>query len=57
MTRFKVNWEDSPPEQQQNNESMMLEARGASPEPQIVSTSDLPSFNENSNSWATMECS
>ncbi|XP_044763090.1 histone chaperone asf1 [Coccinella septempunctata] len=57
VTRFKVNWEDSPPEQTANNDNSISESRCLSPEPEIVSQSELPSFNENSNSWATMECS
>lgn len=57
VTRFKVNWEDSTPEQAQATDSAMSDIRCSSPEPEIISQSDTPSFNENSNSWATMECS
>lgn len=53
VTRFKINWEEpnapdngAPPSEPQS-------APAAEAEPR----SELPAFNENSNSWAAMECS
>ncbi|CAG9770371.1 unnamed protein product [Ceutorhynchus assimilis] len=51
VTRFKINWEE--PNAQ---ESMPGPSENAEPIP-IPPLGQTPSFNESSNSWATMECS
>jgi len=62
VTRFKINWEDpnsqdpmqGPSEHTETTDSMTTET----PTSQVDNgtPTQIPSFNENSNSWATMEC-
>ncbi|KAK9887318.1 hypothetical protein WA026_021626 [Henosepilachna vigintioctopunctata] len=57
VTRFKVNWEDTvPTENSQNGDSTLAESVPSTSETESAQV-EMPSFNENSNSWATMECS
>ncbi|KAJ8976602.1 hypothetical protein NQ317_005792 [Molorchus minor] len=56
VTRFKINWEETNP--QENGAPIEQPNTGKSMTENDNNTSvDIPAFNENSNSWATMECS
>ncbi|KAG5864952.1 hypothetical protein JTB14_012464 [Gonioctena quinquepunctata] len=57
VTRFKINWEETNP--QENVASSDQNGAGSSISAETSSNQavDVPAFNENSNSWATMECS
>lgn len=57
VTRFKVNWEDVPTENGQSGDPSTSENNQNITEENETSLVETPSFNENSNSWATMECS
>lgn len=52
VTRFKINWEETNP---QENGTQNAETTAQTSE--ISTPIEVPAFNENSNSWATMECS
>lgn len=63
VTRFKINWEEPNAQESTNNadNTEQSNAVGASTSTQAQHESnasmEVPAFNENSNSWATMECS
>ncbi|XP_044260709.1 histone chaperone asf1 [Tribolium madens] len=52
VTRFKINWEE-PNAQENGAPAAEPQTALAEPEPRA----EMPAFNENSNSWAAMECS
>ncbi|XP_019876178.1 histone chaperone asf1 [Aethina tumida] len=54
VTRFKINWEEA---NQQENVPSNDQNQPSTSATEESSNSQIPSFNENSNSWATMECS
>ncbi|CAG9861717.1 unnamed protein product [Phyllotreta striolata] len=54
VTRFKINWEESSGTQE--NGTTIAEAP-ANQTSETAASVEVPAFNENSNSWATMECS
>ncbi|XP_076256340.1 histone chaperone asf1 [Rhynchophorus ferrugineus] len=55
VTRFKINWEE--PNAQEPIATMdNVETSVETPQTDL-SQNQIPSFNDNSNSWATMECS
>lgn len=51
VTRFKINWEE--PNQQENATAPEIAAESN----EQLNNVEVPVLNENSNSWATMECS
>lgn len=51
VTRFKINWEE--PNQENASQTPAVEA----PQTSQAAKVETPTFNENSNSWAAMECS
>lgn len=55
VTRFKINWEE--PNTQESNGVQSSEAQPAAGQSNDVRVDPPPVFNENSNSWAAMECS
>lgn len=55
VTRFKINWEE-PNAQEPITTMDNVEPSVETPQTD-VSQNQIPSFNDNSNSWATMECS
>ncbi|KAJ8951156.1 hypothetical protein NQ318_021600 [Aromia moschata] len=58
VTRFKINWEETNAQDSGANMEQPSGAGTASAgENDNNTTVDVPAFNENSNSWATMECS
>nr|AEE62626.1 unknown [Dendroctonus ponderosae] len=56
VTRFKINWEEPNAQESMtgNPEPIVADAQ---PQEQSGNSAQVPSFSENSNSWATMECS
>ncbi|EFA05613.1 histone chaperone asf1 [Tribolium castaneum] len=52
VTRFKINWEE-PNTQENGAQAPEPQTAPAEAEPRV----EMPAFNENSNSWAAMECS
>nr|CAH7725310.1 unnamed protein product [Callosobruchus chinensis] len=67
VTRFKINWEETnaqeavPVSEQNGGPSMSTsnatDSENAASSGSAAAPVDVPPFNENSNSWATMECS
>lgn len=61
VTRFKINWEEPNAQEPMAGPSDTTDGMGTEPDASAqIDTStptQMPSFNENSNSWATMECS
>lgn len=56
VTRFKINWEETNPQDAAPNANQNGASTSTSAEDNTTPI-DVRSFNENSNSWATMECS
>ncbi|KAJ8929461.1 hypothetical protein NQ314_017841 [Rhamnusium bicolor] len=57
VTRFKINWEETNPQENGTNSEQTGTGTSTSGETENNTPADIPAFNENSNSWATMECS
>ncbi|XP_023021059.1 histone chaperone asf1 [Leptinotarsa decemlineata] len=57
VTRFKINWEETNPQENVTHTEQTATGSSVNVENNSSTPADVPSFNENSNSWATMECS
>lgn len=57
VTRFKINWEETNPQETVPNPDQNGASTSTNIENENSTPVEVPSFNENSNSWATMECS
>lgn len=57
VTRFKINWEEPSAQETMPNTNEPMTAEPTAQTESSATSAQLPSFNENSNSWATMECS
>ncbi|XP_056637405.1 histone chaperone asf1 [Diorhabda carinulata] len=57
VTRFKINWEETTTQENGTNIDPNMALPSTSTEVENTTPADVPTFNENSNSWATMECS
>ncbi|XP_028143864.1 histone chaperone asf1 [Diabrotica virgifera virgifera] len=57
VTRFKINWEETNPTENNTNSDQSGASAPTTSEAGPSAPVEVPAFNENSNSWATMECS
>ncbi|CAG9830933.1 unnamed protein product [Diabrotica balteata] len=57
VTRFKINWEETNPTENNTNSDQNGASAPSTSEAGPSAPVEVPAFNENSNSWATMECS
>lgn len=57
VTRFKINWEETTTQDNGTNIDPNMALASTSTEVENTAPAEVPTFNENSNSWATMECS
>ncbi|XP_030757279.1 histone chaperone asf1 [Sitophilus oryzae] len=57
VTRFKINWEEPNAQEVVSNLENTENSSITTEQSNNATQSQIPSFNDNSNSWATMECS
>lgn len=57
VTRFKINWEETNPQETAPSSDQNCPSTSTNMENESSVPLEVPPFNENSNSWATMECS